>query len=332
MKILSFLTALILVITFTTGCEEEFEVTADYQDITVVYGLLDRNEDTTYLRINKAFLGEGDVMAMALIEDSSTYKTELSAVIYKMNGSAVEATYNFDITETWDKEPGTFYNPHQILYYAPMEIEQDRRYDLVIQVNGKEVKGSTMIVNTFSITKPGIGSDWINILYDSDAFIEWNSAKHGRRYEITMRFHFRELWEGNPDTVTRYIDWFLGTKKSKSTDGGEEMGTSYSGDAFYAWLEDEVPYEDPAMEDKVLERYSLNLEFIVAAGSEELNTYMEVNEPSSSIIQERPDYTNIENGLGIFSSRIRMTRSKKLWPETVSNIKNIDYNVLKFVY
>jgi hypothetical protein len=35
----------------------------------------------------------------------------------------------------------------------------------------------------------------------------------------------------------------------------------------------------------------------------ELSTFLEVHEPSSSLVQEKPEYSNIENGIGIFSAR-----------------------------
>jgi len=41
------------------SCNKTLNVNADWREITVVYGLLSQNEDTTYIKITKAFLGEG---------------------------------------------------------------------------------------------------------------------------------------------------------------------------------------------------------------------------------------------------------------------------------
>ena len=41
----------------------------------------------------------------------------------------------------------------------------------------------------------------------------------------------------------------------------------------------------------------------MTVGSQDLKTYILVNKPSTSIVQERPQFTNIENGIGLFSSR-----------------------------
>ena len=45
---------------------------------------------------------------------------------------------------------------------------------------------------------------------------------------------------------------------------------------------------------------------------------MEVNDASSSIVQERPEYTNIENGIGIFSSRYNKDSFSTLFTITIT--------------
>lgn len=333
MKFLRFLLpSLLLALLVIPACDETFDLNADYEDITVVYGLIDPKEDTLFVRINKAFLGEGNALVMAKVEDSSVYKTDLSAIVNEMNGNEILRTFQMDTLNLYNKEDGVFYNPHQLVYYTVIDgILDYRGYDLIVNVNNKVVKGSTLIVRDFNLEKPAFGLTTINIKYGVDFTTEWLSAVNGKRYEVAVRFHFKELWEGNPDTVLRYEDWYLGAKKSKDTEGGESMTVIFKGDSFYAWLEDAVEYDDPAQEAKVTWRGTESLEWIVAAASEDLNTYMEVNEPSNSIVQEKPEYTNIENGLGIFSSRNSITRVKRIHPETVTNIKNLPTD-LKFEY
>ena len=50
-----------------------------------------------------------------------------------------------------------------------------------------------------------------------------------------------------------------------------------------------------------------DIDLVFNVGSSQLRTYITINEPSSSIVQERPGYTNITNGIGIFSSRYTTT-------------------------
>ena len=49
------------------------------------------------------------------------------------------------------------------------------------------------------------------------------------------------------------------------------------------------------------------LNLFLTAGNDDLNTYMQVNEPVTSIVTERPIFTNVENGIGLFGSKYSRT-------------------------
>jgi hypothetical protein len=323
--------ALLAILLGSTSCNDELDLNAEYQDITIVYGLLDQDEDTTYLKINKAFLGDGNVLEMAKVQDSSIYKTDLSATIEAHDDGNFIAAYPFDQTEIDNKDTGTFYNPYQIIYFSPFEINEEYTYKLIVQVNNKTITSETPIVEKFSIKFPSAGAAFVRINYGNDYAVEWTSATNGKRYETVIRFNFRELFLGTTDTIPRYIDWFLGTNKSANDDGGETLEQPYLGDAFYAWLSQFVPYDDQEVENQVKARFSLNLEYIIMVAAEDFNTYLEVNEPSSSIVQERPEFSNVDNGLGLFSSRLKQSRVKKIHPETIFEIQQLEPS-LKFEY
>jgi len=48
---------LLLFSVFFLSCETDFDVNAEWQDVTVVFGLLDPNNEDQLIKINKAFLG-----------------------------------------------------------------------------------------------------------------------------------------------------------------------------------------------------------------------------------------------------------------------------------
>ncbi|MBK9627952.1 MAG: hypothetical protein IPO56_09700 [Flavobacteriales bacterium] len=49
------------------GCSSELDINAPYKDITIVYGLLDSHDPIQFIKVNKAFLGEGDAYVFAQI-------------------------------------------------------------------------------------------------------------------------------------------------------------------------------------------------------------------------------------------------------------------------
>ena len=330
-KLRTYLLFIPIFLMLISSCTEDFDINAPYKDISVVFGLLDPGEDTIFLKINKAFLGDGNVLEMAKIEDSSIYLTGLDASIEEWDNGNYIATYPLDTITIKNKEEGTFYNPYQVIYYTTYMPVTSRVYRLNMKVNDRQVTAETNLVNDFSISKPSAGSKFIQFRKDTDGEVEWTSAKYGKRYEVVIRIKYKEVLFESPDTVFRYIDWGMGTKKSVKLNGGEEMRIAYSNDGFYTLIANEIPYSDPTQEANVKERYTNNVDFIIAVAAEDLNTYMEVNEPSNSIVQERPEYTNISGGIGIFSSRYKNIRTKKIHPETVQTIQE-DLPELKFVY
>jgi hypothetical protein len=313
------------------SCEEDFDINAPYQDITVVYGLLDQGDDSIFLKINKAFLGEGNVLEMAKIQDSSIYVTGLLAVIEEWNGNDLFKSYTLETITLDNKDSGIFYNPYQIVYSTPYDPNQDMEYRLKITIGEKEVTAATHLVSDFSITRPSAGSKFIQFKPDTDDEVKWNSAAYGRRYEVIMRIKYKEVLFDDPDTVFKYIDWGLGIKKSKDTDGGEEMYVLYNNNSFYTIIKDRIPYDDSQNEANVKERFTNDVDVIISVAEEDLNTYIEVNEPSNSIVQDKPEYTNITNGIGIFSSRFKNIRTKKIGLETIQDIKELAPE-LKFVF
>src|SRR5438552_1913003 len=57
-----------------SSCSEDFEVSAPYKPITVIYGMMDIGDTAHYIRIQKAFLDEHkSALDMALDPDSNFY-------------------------------------------------------------------------------------------------------------------------------------------------------------------------------------------------------------------------------------------------------------------
>ena len=68
-----------------SSCETDFDVNAEWDDVTVVYGLLDPNNEIQLIKINKAFIGAGDAIQMASVSDSVNYTpSDLDVKLYRI--------------------------------------------------------------------------------------------------------------------------------------------------------------------------------------------------------------------------------------------------------
>ena len=300
------------------SCETDFDVTAPYKDITVVYGLISQNDSVHYIKVNKAFIGEGNALEYAQNEDSSSYGNNLEVILREYrNGSALR-TFNFDTTSVYNKEPGIFYAPKQVLYKSAFVIPDAKgleyRLEVRNKISGKVTTAETSLIPSFNFESPRPGQPVINFTIEANQEIRWNSARNGKRYNVAIRFWFKEVMAATKDTIPRYIDWTFNPVKSNSIQGGELLKIIYSPTQFFSICKNQIPYKANSLikESDISIRLADFVEVIFAVAADDLNTYMEVNEPSSGIVQDKPEYTNVENGIGLFSSRFVRTTANPL--------------------
>jgi hypothetical protein len=299
-----FLSFITIVSIFLISCSTDVDNYADYEDITIVYGLLEPESDTTWIKITKAFLGPGNALLIAQNPDSSNYADKLDARLIKKKGTN-EEIIQLDTLTINHKRPGDsiFYYPNQLMYYTASPIDPAAAYTLEIFRGNELVTSTTPIVQSYPVIFP---TNRINFHLTAGGQIRWNSGKNGKRYEVNIVFHYRELHPGNPDTLDKTMNWRLGSRKSMRLEGGEDMDIQYIGEDFYKRLGQQL--------DDVLnvKRWAGPVDVVIATAADDLNTYLEVNAPSNSIVQEVPEYTNISNGVGIFSSRFTKVQRYQL--------------------
>ncbi len=302
---------------FITGCNNDVNLYADYKEIPVIYGLLDYQNDTIWIKVTKAFSGPGNALEFAKNPDSSNYSSKLEVTLTgRKNGNDLPAII-FDTITIHNKNAGDsiFYYPDQLMYYSTEQLDQDAEYTLKVKLNDKDVTAKTKLVKNFHITYPVR-----TISFTSDKNINWNSAINGKRYETDMVFHYEEMLPGTSDTLHKTISWHLGMKHSISTSGYESMAMGYSGDNFYKLLENKL--------EKIpnVQRWTGNIDVIVACASQELDTYIEINNGTSGLLQEIPTFTNINGGVGLFASRHTVVQSV---PMTVTSERKLieDYDL-----
>ena len=322
--------SILLIASIISSCKTDFELNAPYKTIPVVYGLLDQSLDTQFIKINKSFLGNSNNANFASINDCTQFES-LTAVIeeYNQNNTLVR-TNSLKEMMFGNLDPGIFYEDSQKIYYLETPsgfFNDDYTYKLNVSVPDKNLNFSaeTQIVSSSRFIFPQIfqftfARNGLVIVQDLDLGttdqyespeIKWETAVNGKSFELVIRFYFAE-YTSNVDSTEKFIDWNLGTQTSVDIDGGETMLQLANGKSFFEIINNRLSnYE---FESQVLKRSfgSECIEIIVSAGNEDLNTYMQVNEPVTSVVTERPIFTNVENGIGLFASKFTM--SSKNYP------------------
>lgn len=298
---------LLTVIILFNNCSTDVDIYSDYKDITIVYGLLDKSDDTVWLKITKAYQGQGDALYFSKIPDSSNYPYKLDVTLTGIKNGEEIQTIVFDTVTIHNKLPGDsiFYFPDQLMYYAVPEqsLNEKAVYHLSIKKNNGEIKSKTSLISDFAIVKPS----GYTINFNSNGEIACNTANNGKRYEIFFTFNYRELKQGSQDTLKKSLSWKLGVVKSELTHEGYTVSIPYLGHQFYSMLDTKLE------KDPYITRWTDKFKVTVACGSQDLDTYLEINNATNNFMNEIPQFTNIEgDATGLFASRHTMERYYKL--------------------
>lgn len=310
------------------ACSTEVELNAPHDRTPVVFGLLDAAQDTQWVRINHTWLGDGNQYDAALVADSSEYAPEdVVAYVEQWSGGQVAQTFSLQDTTLQNKEPGLFFAPeHQAWFFpTPSGLDLDATYRFVLELaDGDEAEAETDMIAAIAgnITQPppgvsnfkysfaNIGPSFTN--YPILTF-KWSSAPGARRYDASMRVHVVErMWEDLAHTVLaeereRVIEWYIGSVTTDDIEGGESMQLELEAEQFYRLMAAQL--EEDAYMTRVLgtwdetDQIARAFDFVLTIANDELATYLDITAPVTGIIQERPSYTNVVGGLGLFASR-----------------------------
>jgi hypothetical protein len=305
------------------SCETEVDLNAEWKEITTVYGLINQLDTDHYFRINKAFLG-GNALQIAKIDDSSSYKNDLDVKLEGWGPDGPLYTINFDTITFDNKDSGLWYNPYMVVYKGTGQLIPDLHYRLIIRNkrSGQTIRSKTNLIKNFLINQPTAGGRQ-SFVRGLSTPLEWNNGINARRYEPVVRFHFLEIPESVDDTIYQHIDYVLSTVTSNNLEGVGAIETVFGNDGFYEFLRRKL---DNNFEGK---RLCEKVEFIIFAGGDEYDIYKKVNGPSYSLVMDKPEYTNIENGLGLFSSRYSVSRTKRLDAGTEDEIIKLNIKFVK---
>ncbi|MFT5970800.1 MAG: hypothetical protein ACI8ZO_001317 [Flavobacteriales bacterium] len=293
-----FIPLLLLASTFI-ACETEVDVNADYQDITTVFAILDRNDATHYFKINKAFLGAGNAFGFAMEPDSLYYSPErINAKLYakNINGDTVK-TIPLTRIDTVEKEPGTFAYPNQFFYVTNEPLNKAYSYHLEIEKvdEGEFVTAETPIVGNVNVRFPG-QTKKINPAANSNK-VRFDLDARTRTYQLGIRFNYSDEDTVNNFEVMRSVEYIL-PSRSKAIGESEEIELEYNGAGFLSYIGSRIP--TPSSN---IIRHAKSVDYKFYLASSDFQTYLDLNGPSDGIVQERPEFSNIENGIGLFASR-----------------------------
>lgn len=278
------------------SCKNDLEINAPYEDIAVVYGFIDQNQPIQYIRIQKLYQNNATMSTNEGAQFSDSLYFD-SLVVNLIQGSN---TYPCNKIDTIYKDSGFFGNQKHFLYACaiPKNNSIDESYQLLIYhpKSGKTFKSSTSIVKDAVIEARTIP---IRTTPDGHSFpFRFMSGKNSFLYDLVIRFNYKEM--NKTDTTissNKYYDYYVRRSGEYTYKEGVVNSEIITSQNFLTSLKDGI------LRDNNKVRKAIGIEFIAFGGSKEYKDLLDLSKPNTSIVQKNTEYSNIENGKGIFSSR-----------------------------
>lgn len=339
-----------------TSCKNDLDVIAPGEESVSVYGILNPNASTQYIRINKVYLTDGDAIAAGQDANTINYGPgELTVTLQRfMTGSTTPTLTSKNsftrteivLTDTVIMTNSGIFNQSQRLWKTTDKLYSTGEYKLTIRHGEKEFTAQNLVMDSIKTissqpTMPFIynpnnpsqfpmhgGYPANPVSTDKPKYVNYDNptltytipfftVANARLYDVVVRFHYIDSLVAGGTPIAQYVDFTIPTMKSSDLAGGEKLTASFTGDEFYSNLSEKISAKTPA---NLKNRKADYLEYIITAGSESLSEFLQVNAPSNTIAQDKPYFTNIKGGVGIFSSKSRSTVTKDMWADMIDKL------------
>ena len=292
----------VLIIPFIiNSCNNELDVLDDYEEKIVIFGILNPNDTAHYVRVGRVFLGEGNALLFAQTEDSIQLPPEQMEVrITRLQNGVEQQFWILQPDTSQPREEGVFLWPHQVVYRGAFPVLTDGSTYRITVTNlrtGYVASSETEVVKDLAHTNPSSAVP-LNLQEEANIRFYFSTPLYGKRYQLMLRFYYDEQFIYDTTQVsTRYVDWIIGETESLDDRGGENLSIGVNRRNFLHMLSNKIE------ENTFVRRISRKVELIYTSAHEDFVTFIHVQEAINTSSADLPQFSNVENGLGIFSTR-----------------------------
>lgn len=286
----------ILFFTCLISCEEKpFSInTQNKQDITIIYGFLDPQETTHYIKIYKGFLTEGNAFEAAKDLHNYSYIDSIEVYMEEYSGSQWLRNIPFDTTTCIPKDSGTFAYPLQVLYKCDATLNNSYHYILYVKnrYNSKIVRCETDLVGNIYLIRPIIVLSKEISINENQQIIRFRADTNIHYFEVRLNYYYTETLKDGSSRSGEPVSWKVGTthKSNNTTNNSQELTLSFQGYQFFQTIGNSIA-DDP----NVTSRHTDSIVIQIHKAGEDMYKYILASAASTGLNQERLTYTNIES-------------------------------------
>ena len=275
-------------------CTTDFDLYCYDGDTTIVYSVLEVNADTNFFRITKSSLeneyeyqpGDIEVRFAGLFEGEDNIDTLELETIEKMQDGQLKP-----------------------FYYTTRKLLKNQEYSLFVYRKTDSVTVSTKAKTICNISYTRPMGKYINLRSNVVNRVMWVGTKNddaplinAGAFDVYALFHYKELMPGANDTVWQTMTWKIRSESAVSmyNTTHHHYEAYYTPSTFFTMLEKDTYLNNNSPYG--VQRWLEPFEFKIIVYGEDLYDYHNVN-TATSVMQDVINVTNIDNGVGLMSSR-----------------------------
>lgn len=305
------LTAAVMAMAWS-ACDNDIDVIGEWKEIPVVYGILKPQDTAQYIVIQKAYLPPNTSAYEVAQNPDSLYfpADELSVKLYQ-NGIFFDSLRRVDAAlDGYPRDSGIFVSTPNYAYKTTRRLALGMKYKLEIKSHrtGSTYTSEATTLDSFIITSPSTTrpikwSQYVGAnVTMNDVRFGWQDVDNSNIYDMDITFRYDEYQVDNsnveiPSTrQTKTIVWHA----IRSYMPEATIDKQINGVLFYQFLANNLS----DVTDTNIRRCARNIDVQVFAGGVALGEYIKSRSANDNLIGglfPADPYTNISNGLGVFS-------------------------------
>lgn len=317
---------------FYPSCSNDIDLTSEWKDIPIVYGLISKSDSANYIRVEKAFIDNNiSALELAQIPDSLYYDN----ITVQIRSTDPNNPVTFDLNRVdgnlkgFVREEGIFANTPNYLYELILPVGEElvgfQEYELVINRGDDSdlVTATALIVDDIDIRDPDsdpLTADAVNwVRYGME--VGWRGSNGAEIFDVTIFLNIEEKDLSNPanDRILT-LEWKIEENMpAVYVQNQVRMDTRLNKVDLFQYLSNRLE-KNPSIVRKFK-----SFDILVTGGGGELNDYISAGNANTGITSTQviPTYSNLSEGYGIFSSRnSQFQQGYVLNASTIDSIQN----------
>ena len=285
-----------LVLIWLISCTEEVNLVSDQSEpVPVVYSLLNPDSKEQFVRLGRTFQYDQSIAGSAPATDSTVWNLPVDVYAEEWSEGRLVRTFQFGPWTAPAKDTGFFTTDNLRVYRSEFQPLRLHTYKIYVHFpdDNRLVFGSTLIPAAPVVYDPlDLPGRKISLQSEVNYTIRWAPPARAGLYQCIFHVAYQEE---SPAERT-FHEVLFGTDPIFEMTNGSEISWILAGNRFFQEMARQIPV-NPDVARKVV-----NVQCRFYTGGEELALYAAPDLVASRTSILVNPYTNMENGIGIFSS------------------------------